>query len=346
MEGEPRSYARAGVSLSAQEEMNRAAVEASRWSLEKLGMEARGLGGYAAALTLPRPQRSLSLHMDGVGTKTLVLEATGKLWVAGWDCVAMNTNDLAAAGHKPLMVADYVSMPAPRVEAFREIVWGAARAAVESGAPLVAGETAILPGLALGVDVVCAAIGAPVHETRPARPGDILVGVESNGLHANGYSLARRIVEEKLGGYNHEYQGLNMGEELSRPTRIYVGLLLEAYRRGLARSAAHLTGGGWSKLLRILPPATRAELKAPKPPPVFTALMELGRVPLEEMYKVFNMGVGLVLAAPPDKADKLIELAESMGMRGWPLGTVKPGKTNERLIEITAWNNEKIIIRG
>jgi phosphoribosylaminoimidazole (AIR) synthetase len=127
MPGEPGSYARAGVSLRAQEEMNRAAIEASRWSLEALGVDAEGLGGYAAAIG--HGGLKLSLHMDGVDTKTLVLAETGEWWVAGWDCVAMNTNDLAAAGYKPLAVADYVSMPRPLPDVFREIVWGAARAA-------------------------------------------------------------------------------------------------------------------------------------------------------------------------------------------------------------------------
>jgi phosphoribosylformylglycinamidine cyclo-ligase len=327
MENEPKSYRRAGVSLSAQEEMNRIAVEASRWSLERLGLRADGLGGYAATLQLKGPgDGGLTLHMDGVGTKTLVLEKTGALWVAGWDCVAMNTNDLAVAGHRPLAVADYIAMPRPMVDAFREIVWGAARAAVESGAPLVAGETAILPGLAVGVDVVCAAVGLREYKPSKAMPGDLLVGVESNGLHANGYSLARMVVEERLGDYDTEYEGLHIGRELSKPTRIYVDLVMEAYGAGLARAAAHLTGGGWSKIKRILPQGAAARLPPPQPLPVFEALMKLGEIPLEEMYRVFNMGVGLVFATPPDRADELIALAKRRGHHAWPLGRVEETK--------------------
>ena len=326
-------YGEAGVSLDAQEEMNRVAVEAAERLARELGSSLEGLGGYAAGLRLG--EGFYSLHVDGVGTKTLVLERLGRLYVAGWDCVAMNANDLAVAGYRTIALVDYVAMPGPRVEEFREIVRGLVDAARETGALLMGGETAMLPGLIQGFDVVCTALGARLYSPSKARPGDALVGVASSGLHANGYSLVRKVVEEHLGGdYRAVVDGVDLAEELARPTRIYSGLVLEAYSRGLAVAAAHVTGGGWAKIARIIPEGAVAALRAPEPPPVFRVIQRLGGVDEEEMYRVFNMGVGLVLAAPRDRAGELIGLARRHGMEAWLLGEVREAPTGAPRVRV------------
>ncbi|GAB6147736.1 phosphoribosylformylglycinamidine cyclo-ligase [Stetteria hydrogenophila] len=319
------TYKKAGVDLDAHRAMHDEALEAVVETASRCGMKLGGLGGYAAWAELWG--KRVALHVDGVGTKTLVLERLGRLWVAGWDCVAMNVNDLAVAGFKPLLMVDYVAMPRSDPEGFREVLRGVREAAVRSGVALVGGETAILPGLAGGYDVVCTVLGVAVEAgyEGKARPGDVLVGVESNGLHANGYSLARRVVEEKLGGYDVEYGGVRIGEELARPTHIYSNLVLEAIRRGLASAAAHVTGGGFTKLARILRGDSYIEVEPPEPPAVFRVLQELGGIPVEEMYRVFNMGVGLVLAAEPGAAEELVKLAGSHGFRAWVIGRVRRG---------------------
>ena len=134
----------------------------------------------------------------------------------------------------------------------------------------------------------------------------------------------RKIVEERLGGdYRAVVEGVDLAEELARPTAIYSGLVLEAYARGLARAAAHVTGGGWAKIARIIPEGATAVLRAPEPPRVFRVIQRLGDVSEEEMYRVFNMGVGLVLAAPPGRAEELMGLAREHGLEAWLLGRVE-----------------------
>lgn len=338
MGGGSYTYRSSGVGHQEQERLNRAALAAAGDALgggeERLGyvrvLEARGL--------------RLSLHTDGVGTKTLVLEETGELWVAGWDCVAMNANDLAVAGHRAIAYTDYIALPRPDAGVVEEVVRGAARAAKTHGAVLLGGETAVLPGVATGLDVVCTALGVEEARPAPVGPGYVLVGVESSGLHSNGYSLARRIVEERLGGYDTRIGGATLGELLSRPTLIYHDLVLEAYRRGLAAAAAHLTGGGWAKLRRILLPGTLASLQAPEPPRLFRVLQEAGNVATGEMYRVFNMGTGLVMAAAPGAAEELIELAGRHGLRASVLGETVPGERGQRAVQITTARGETVLI--
>jgi len=332
------TYRDAGVGYREQEELNRAAVSAAQEAMKGTFDSI----GYTRTLSLGG--RGVSLHMDGVGTKTLVLERTGALWVAGWDCVAMNVNDLAVAGHRAVALVDYIALPRPMPDTVEEIVGGVARAARETGALLLGGETAVLPGLAAGIDVVCAALGLEEYRPSPVGPGYELVGVESSGLHANGYSLARLIVEERMGGYGARIGESTVGELLSKPTLIYHDLVLEAYRLGLAVAAAHLTGGGWAKLLRILAPGTEAVLEAPEPPPIFRALQEAGNVPLEEMYKVFNMGVGLVLATRPEHAEELVALVERAGLHAYRLGATRQSTTGTKRLLIHVSSDEVLSI--
>ena len=336
----PLTYRDAGVGHREQEELNRAALAAVKRSLERMGLRYGGVGGYAAWAEVPGLGR-LSLHVDGVGTKTLVLERTGSLWVAGWDCVAMNVNDLAVAGWRPVLLVDYIAAPRPEPDRFAEIVEGIERASERAGVAILGGETAVLPGLAGGYDVVCTVLG--VEAPKPgdygyARPGDVIVGFSSSGLHANGYSLARRIVEERLGGYSYDTGLGSIGELLSAPTLIYSGLVLEAIEKGLIRAAAHLTGGGWAKIARIVPEGASAVLEAPMPGRLFEVLMEAGGVPVEEMYRTFNMGVGLVAAARGrEEAEKLIHMAWELGLGAEVIGRVEHGQDGSRVVVRTPY---------
>ncbi|ALL01470.1 Phosphoribosylformylglycinamidine cyclo-ligase [Pyrodictium delaneyi] len=316
------SYRDAGVDLDASEALHTLASrllagrrEAYTSSVELAGLE-------------------LILHVDGVGTKTLVLEKLGRLRVAGWDCVVMNTNDVACDAARPLALVDYIAMPRADEAIFREILEGIREAAAATGAVLLGGETAILPGLAQGVDVVCTilAVREPGWRGNRARPGDVLVGLESSGLHANGYSLARRIIEERLGGYTAEIEGLDLAEELSKPVKDYTGFLLEAWSQGLVIAAAHITGGAFTKMKRILPSGATAVMKMPKPPRIFQVLMEAGNVEPSEAYRVWNMGIGLVVAAPRESVDELLDLAEKHGHKPHVLGLIEQGRDGARIL--------------
>lgn len=330
------SYKRAGIDLDKHSLMHDQALRAIEGVAAHLGVRIGGLGGYAAWFRLGN--RRIALHMDGVGTKTLVLGSTGKLWVAGWDCVAMNVNDLAVAGFRPLALVDYVAMPSSDEEAFAEIIRGLAEASKKARVAILGGETAILPDLARGIDVVCSVLGEALSTDYrgQAEPGDVLIGVESNGLHANGYTLARKILEQRFGDYKATYRDINFGEELSRPTYIYSNLIIEAMEKGLIHAAAHITGGAFTKLRRILGENTYAEINAPEPPRVFQALMELGNIEPEEMYRVFNMGIGLIFSSPPDKVPELRQLIEKHGFKHFLIGSVRIGSPRIIIID-TPW---------
>ncbi len=305
-------YRDAGVDLDKHREMHRIAS----------GVLGGSRGAYANWVVLGG--REVTLHVDGVGTKTLVLERLGRLRVAGWDCVVMNTNDVACDGFRPVALVDYIALPRSDERLFREVLEGVSEAASRLGVVVLGGETAILPGLAAGVDVVCTVMAVrEVRVENQARIGDVLYGLPSNGLHANGYSLVRRLVEEKLGGrYDAVVEGVDLGVELAKPVADYTGFLLEAWRRGLIHGAAHITGGAYTKLLRILPSGSQAVLELPRSPPVFELLLKLG-VPLDEAYRVFNMGFGLIVAAPSDAEDELRGVAEKHGYRLVKLGRVE-----------------------
>jgi len=321
----PLDYVKAGVDLSKHREMHRIAAEAIAKVAGELGAVVGGLGSFAPHLKLGG--LDLALHADGVGTKTLVLKELGTPEVAGWDCVAMNVNDLACGGFRVVAISDYVAMGEPDVELFRRVISGIASAARYVRAPIVSGETAILPGLVRGLDVVCFTVGTREVELEGrAKAGDVVVGVESWGLHANGFSLVRKIVEERVGSYRATVGGVNLAEELVKPTAIYYDLVLEAAKLGYITSATHVTGGGWSKARRALGGSADMVLEAPRPPKVFEVLLSVGEVPVEEAYRVFNMGIGLILTARPEYVDPLLKLAELKGFKAHILGEVVPGR--------------------
>jgi phosphoribosylformylglycinamidine cyclo-ligase len=289
---------------------------------KELGYKVKGLGEYTA--TISYGDVELALHVDGVGTKTLVLQRLGRLRVAGWDCVAMNVNDVACSGAKPIALVDYIAMPKPDEEVFKSVVEGIVDAARYSRVAVLGGETAILPDLALGVDVVCTVLAVKLHSfANRASEGDTVVGVESWGLHANGYSLVRKILESRGIEYTATVKSINLAHELAKPTAIYSNLVLEAIEKNIVKSAAHITGGAYTKIRRVLPNDADIVLEPPEPPEIFKLVMELGNVPIEEMYKVFNMGIGLVVTT--NSADEFIELSKKHGFKAHIIGRVVKG---------------------
>ncbi|RUM46855.1 MAG: phosphoribosylformylglycinamidine cyclo-ligase [Hyperthermus sp.] len=277
----------------------------------------------------------LVLHVDGVGTKTLVLQASGRLWVAGWDCVVMNTNDVACDSARPVALVDYIAMPSTDENAFKSIIEGVRKAARETGSILLGGETAILPGISRGIDVVCTvlAVRGRGWSGNRAHVGDVVVGVESSGLHANGYSLARKIVEEYMGGYDTRIDGRRLADILSTPTINYAGFLLEAWRNKLINAAVHVTGGAYTKAKRVLPDKAEMKLTLPEPPKIFRALLEAGNVDPWEAHRVWNMGYGLLLTTNPDNTKQLEKLARKHNLKTTILGEVRQHTTKTITLE-------------
>ncbi|MEM1526620.1 MAG: phosphoribosylformylglycinamidine cyclo-ligase [Ignisphaera sp.] len=319
------TYGKAGVDLSKHRSMHKYALKLVEDLNRELGYDVEGLGGYTSSITYGG--NKLVLHVDGVGTKTIVLQKLGKLRIAGWDCVAMNVNDVVCDNAKPIAVVDYIAMPSADEEVFKEIIEGIVEAAKEARVAVLGGETAILPDLVNGVDVVCTVL-AIKEETLINRieVGDVIVGVSSWGLHANGYSLVRRILEDRGLGYGFQVEDLNLGEELSKPVAIYSNLVLELQGERVAKAVAHITGGAFSKVKRLIHHNIDVMLEIPKPPKIFDVIMRLGNVSVEEMYKVFNMGIGLIIAVNGENLDTVKKIIEKHGFTFYELGKAVEGQ--------------------
>jgi phosphoribosylformylglycinamidine cyclo-ligase len=314
------TYAAAGVDIDASEAATAALVGAASGSGDAGGEDDLG-GEYAGLVDLGGT--SLGLATDGVGTKSLVAEALGDYSTIGIDCIAMNVNDLVAAGLTPVAFVDYLAVAEPDADVAAQIGEGLRIGAERGGIELVGGETAVMPEVVRGLDLAGTCVGlAPEAELFPGEVelGDALVGFPSHGIHSNGLTLARQAVTRE-----HEYDDPfpgdrdgSIGEALLEPTRIYSDAL-DALREHGTRAAAHVTGGGWKNLARM--GAYRYEIEnAFDPGPVFGFVQEQGEVSDAEMYSTFNMGTGFVAALSPEDAEELCAVTD-----GRVIGRVEEG---------------------
>ncbi|MFC4359951.1 phosphoribosylformylglycinamidine cyclo-ligase [Halobium salinum] len=293
------TYAAAGVDIDASEAATAALVGAVGAG------EAEG-SDYAGLMDIG--DRYLALATDGVGTKLLVAEALGDYSTVGIDCIAMNANDLVAAGVDPVAFVDYLAVEEPD-EAFAEQVGtGLSAGAAEAGVRLVGGETAVMPEVIRGLDLAGTCAGLARKDAvfaGEAEAGDALVGWRSSGIHSNGLTLARRAATRD-GDYTDAfpYDGYDtVGEALLEPTALYTDLLSPMREHGV-RAAAHVTGGGWTNLSRMGEHRYVVD-DAFDPQSVFRFVQEAGDVDDEEMHRTFNMGTGFVAACPADRAESL-----------------------------------------
>jgi phosphoribosylformylglycinamidine cyclo-ligase len=264
-----------------------------------------GVGHYAGLIDFGK--HVLALTTDGVGTKMLVADRMKDWHTVGIDCVAMNANDLFVMNVEPVAFVDYIATDRLSVEKMTQIGEGLNEGARLANLNLVGGETAQLPGLVNGLDLAGTCLGIQEKEKvvsgEKIRPGNCILGVPSSGIHSNGLTLARRVVE-KAGGYDERLpDGTTLGEALLVPTRIYRESL-EACRRADVHGMCHVTGSG----LLNFPRLTRYgfEFSDPLPiPPVFTWLQEKGEIDPVEMYRTFNMGMGFAYILPEEEAGEL-----------------------------------------
>ena len=263
-------------------------------------------GDYAGLIDIG--DRYLALATDGVGTKLLVAEALGDYSTIGIDCIAMNANDLIATGVTPVAFVDYLAVEAPDDETAERIGDGLATGAERAELALVGGETAVMPEVIQGLDLAGACAGLATDGELfdgEAKPGDLLVGVPSSGIHSNGLTLAREAVTR-----DHEYtdpfpydESRTIGEVLLEPTRIYRELL-DPLHAAETHAAAHITGGGWTNLERM--GEYRYIVEEPfEADPVFEFVQTEGGVSDEEMHRTFNMGTGFVAAFPEADAERV-----------------------------------------
>lgn len=275
---------------------------------------------------------------DGVGTKLKLAFATDRHSTVGIDLVAMSVNDCLCAGAEPLFFLDYVAMSRDDPALTEQIVQGISDGCVEAECALLGGETAILPEFYQSGEYDLAGFCVGVVERKQlltgeeVKPGDRIVGLASSGLHSNGYSLARKLAFEvaSLTPTSHvDILGRTVAEEFLQPTRIYVRALKRVYRhyrvKRVVHAIAHITGGGLiENPPRVVPPGCALRFhKVWEVPPVFTWLQEVGKIPSEEMYRVFNMGIGMVLIVAEYYADAMTRmLRDELDLPAWVIGEV------------------------
>jgi phosphoribosylformylglycinamidine cyclo-ligase len=342
--GDGSSYRRAGVDIRAGDR----AVELMRSAISRTaGPEVvGGVGGFAGLFdasrltTFRRPL--LATSTDGVGTKVMIASRLGRYGTVGIDLVGMVVDDLVTCGAEPLFMTDYVVFGELRPERASAIVAGVAEGCVQAGCALVGGETAEHPGH-LGpddFDLAGAATGV-VEADRllgpdRVRAGDVIIALASSGLHSNGFSLVRQVLDQAGLDLADEVPELGraLGEELLTPTRIYARDCLALAAECDVHAYAHVTGGGLAEnQARVLPPGTDAVLERGtwRPPPVFGVLASRGGVPSREMERVFNMGVGMTAVVARADADLALRLLTARNVSAWVLGEVVPGSGRARL---------------
>ncbi len=301
-----------------------------------------GVGGFGALIGLngAKAMRSpvLVAGTDSVGTKLKVAIATGRHDTVGIDCVAMCVNDIICHGAKPLFFLDYIGTGKLREKVALDIVKGVARGCTLAGMSLVGGETAQLPGLYRPgeYDLAGFAVGIVERSRIPSpatiRAGDALVGLASNGLHSNGFSLARRVLLDRAKlrlSARIADLGCTLADELLRPTIIYAKVAAELFDRFMVKGLANVTGGGLiENVPRVIPAGIEAVFRRDTwpTPPIFGLIQRLGRLTRAEMDHTFNNGIGMVAIVPPREADAAIAYLRRHNQRAYVVGEVRRGR--------------------
>lgn len=293
-----------------------------------------GLGGFGgmfdlSALNLKEPV--LVSGTDGVGTKLMIAFMMDRHDTIGIDAVAMCVNDIVVQGAEPLYFLDYIACGKAVPEKIEAIVKGIADGCEQAGCALIGGETAEMPGLYSidEYDLAGFSVGAceksAVITGETIRSGDVLIGLSSSGIHSNGYSLVRKVfADSSLTEYVAEL-GCTLGEELLKPTKIYVKPILSAMKKFTLKGMAHITGGGFiENIPRMLPAGLGAEIyeNSWNILPVFRLLSSLGQINPQEMYNIFNMGIGMVIAVDRKDADAVLEHFSQCGETAYEIGVV------------------------
>lgn len=307
------TYAKAGVDIDKKSSSIAALVGHLKYRRKGFG-RAIDLPGHFTGL-IDFGELALTLCTDGVGTKLLVADALRKWDTVGIDCVAMNVNDTICVGSEPIAFVDYIAIDRPNEKLTSEVGKGLEQGARLSNMTIVGGEIAVLPELVHGFDLAGTCLGV-VDKKRIVtgdriRPGDVLIGLPSSGIHSNGLTLARKIFETNGIGYRDRVKGLrrSVGLELLEPTTIYVRQVLKLLEQFDIRGMANITGGGLRNLLR-LKKGVGFEIDDPmRPNPIFSVMQELGNVSDHEMFQTFNMGMGYALVVPDRIASEVVRSA-------------------------------------
>lgn len=333
------AYQRAGVNIEAgYEAVEKIKKHVKRTNRTGVMGQLGGFGGTFDLSEMNMKEPVLISGTDGVGTKLMLAFMLDKHDTIGVDCVAMCVNDVVVQGAEPLYFLDYIACGKAVPDKIEQIVKGIADGCEQAGCALIGGETAEMPGMYKEdeYDLAGFTVGAceksQLINGENINDGDMLIGLASSGIHSNGYSLVRKIFfEENQFNLDEKLPELKgpLGEELLTPTRIYVKQVISALREFEIKGMAHITGGGFiENIPRMLPEGLGAEVKEGSWPilPIFEALKKYGKLQTEEMYNIFNMGIGFVLAVDPDDADEAVRFFIEQGDKAYKLGTVIKGE--------------------
>ena len=310
------TYSEAGVDIDASEK----ATEALIAQIKNVGRKGDGEAikldnGFAGLVKLG--DGALAICTDGVGSKLLLAEEMDSIDTVGIDCVAMNVNDLICVGAEPLSFVDYVALDKPDEELMAKIGKGLAEGCRQANCTLSGGETAILPELVHGFDIAGTSVGYvkqdEIIDGTKIAEDDVLIGLKSSGPHSNGYTLIRKLFDGDK----------ELGKKLVEPTRIYVKEVMNLIKQVNVHGIAHITGGGLDNISRIND-KFQYLIDNPLPvPSVFDWLQEKGNIETREMYRTFNMGMGMVIIVDKDDAEKSVSI---LGEHAHIIGSVKSGK--------------------
>ena len=330
-----QSYEKAGVNLEAGYEVVRR-IKKHVASTARTGVMGNigAFGGMFDLAALKVEEPVLVSGTDGVGTKLKLAFAMDKHDTIGIDAVAMCVNDVLAQGAEPLLFLDYVAVGCNEPQKIEQIVAGVAEGCRQAGCALVGGETAEMPGMYGDGEYDIAGFTVGVVERKKlidgskVKAGDVLVGIASSGVHSNGFSLVRKVIADRGLDLQQEYAelpGARLGEQLLTPTRIYVKPVLEVIRQCNVHGISHITGGGFDENIpRILHEGQGIEIETGtwEILPVFKALEQWGGIPHREMFNIFNMGIGMVIALDAAEADRAIAILQEQGERASVIGRV------------------------
>jgi phosphoribosylformylglycinamidine cyclo-ligase len=303
------TYEKSGVSIDQKSNAIKALVDKLDYKRDGIGQNVRLPGLFASLIDFG--DKYITLATDGVGTKLMIAEALNKWDTVGIDCIAMNVNDTICVNAEPTSFVDYIAIDKPNEEITKEIGIGLQKGAELSNMEIVGGEIAVLPEIVNGVDLSGTCLGYVAKDKiitgETCEEGDLIIALKSSGIHSNGLTLARKIVEANNIGWNDKVSGLSktMGEELLTPTEIYVKQVLEITSNYKVHGLVDITGGGLRNILRMKKGLQYVISDPVKPAPIFQKLQELGEVEDKEIYQTLNMSMGFTIIAPADDAEQI-----------------------------------------